>query len=198
MLAAPKKGCRSCSVGVTHLSARPCGWWVAIGQVECAGVIYWSVKMRHTGRVEPDGPVRIVMISRTEPREASVMASPTIFDVAVIGGGVSGAYSAWRLKQARPDLKIALFEYSNRIGGRLYTETLPGMPHVHAELGGMRYIPKKQALVDNLIEFLELPTVAFPMGDPKPVGAANNLYYLRQKPIRLSNLTRPGEDSLAT
>ena len=154
------------------------------------------------GRVEPDGPVKIggpripvgiVRLLQTEPWEASVMASPRILDVAVIGGGVSGAYSAWRLKQARPDLKIGLFEYSDRIGGRLYTETLPGMPHVHAELGGMRFIPKTQLLVDNLIGFLELPTVPFPMGDPKPVGAANNLYYLRQKPIRSSNLTRPGE-----
>ena len=48
-------------------------------------------------------------------------------DIAVVGGGVSGAYSAWRLQQAFPKKKIALFEYSDRIGGRLYTVTLSGL-----------------------------------------------------------------------
>ena len=59
-------------------------------------------------------------------------------DIAVVGGGVSGAYCAWRLQQEDSDARIALFEYSDRIGGRLYTVTLPGLPHVKAEVGGMR------------------------------------------------------------
>jgi hypothetical protein len=125
-----------------------------------------------------------------------------ILDVAVVGGGVAGAYAAWRLKMERPDLEIGLFEYSHRIGGRLYSRTLPGMPHVYAELGGMRYIPSSQALVTNLVDVLELPSVEFLMGDPnpppgqpggKPVGSDNNIYYLRQKFIRARDLTRPGE-----
>ena len=45
-------------------------------------------------------------------------------DYAIIGGGVSGAYSAWRLKQAMPAARVALFEYSNRIGGKLFSRTL--------------------------------------------------------------------------
>ena len=126
----------------------------------------------------------------------------TVLDVAVVGGGVSGAYTCWRLKADDPELNVGLFEYSHRIGGRLYTQTLPGMPHVHAELGGMRYIPRDHVLVARLVESLGLPTVEFPMGDTrppaddpagKPVGADNNLYYLRQKLIRLRDLTRPGE-----
>src|SRR5262245_39408625 len=71
--------------------------------------------------------------------------------VAVVGGGVSGAYCAWRL--AQPDAaastilrasgvteapKMALFEASDRIGGRLWSFEPPGMPHLRAELGGMR------------------------------------------------------------
>ena len=58
-------------------------------------------------------------------------------DVAIVSGGVSGAYCAWRLQQhLGADASVALFEYSGRVGGRLFTVTLPGMPHVHAELGG--------------------------------------------------------------
>lgn len=68
-------------------------------------------------------------------------------DVAVVGAGCAGVYSAWRLKQKYPKQRIALFEYSNRIGGRLYSLPLPGMPHVNAELGGMRYIPDTQTFV---------------------------------------------------
>ena len=61
-------------------------------------------------------------------------------DVAVIGGGVSGAYCAWRL--TRPDAagsailrasgvagapRVGLFEVSERIGGRLWSFVPPGM-----------------------------------------------------------------------
>ncbi|KAK6026927.1 Cys/Met metabolism PLP-dependent enzyme [Ostertagia ostertagi] len=90
-------------------------------------------------------------------------------DVAVIGGGCSGAYSAWRLQQAYgKEQSIALFEYSDRIGGRLYTVTMPGLPNVKAEVGGMRYIPTEHKLVADLITHLGLETKDFPMGAPEP------------------------------
>ncbi|MBC7213419.1 MAG: NAD(P)-binding protein, partial [Pseudomonas sp.] len=48
------------------------------------------------------------------------MSQPQPLDVAIIGGGVSGTYSAWRLQQAHGDSqRIQLFEYGDRIGGRL-------------------------------------------------------------------------------
>ena len=102
-----------------------------------------------------------------------------LIDYAIIGGGVSGAFSAWRLKQARPDARIALYEYGNRIGGKLFSRTLPGMPNVVAELGGMRYIPDAQPLVTHLIEDLRLPTKPFPMGSPD-TGAEKNFCYFRR------------------
>ena len=90
-------------------------------------------------------------------------------DVAVVGGGVSGCYSAWRLQQEKgAHAKIGLFEYSDRIGGRLYTVTLPGIPHVKAEVGGMRYIPDQHIMVASLVDHLQLPTSDFPMGAPPP------------------------------
>src|SRR5579871_88831 len=110
-------------------------------------------------------------------------------DVAIVGGGVSGAYSAWRLQQAiGATAGIGLFEYSDRIGGRLYTITLPGLPHVKAEVGGMRYIPSQHIMVASLVEHLKLPTANFPMGAPAPVGSNCNLFYLRGKHLRLHEL----------
>jgi len=112
-------------------------------------------------------------------------------DIAVVGAGVSGAYSAWRLKQKYPKKRIALFEYSNRVGGRLYSAQLPGMPNVNAELGGMRYIPDSQTFVRELIENMGLPTRDFPMGAPDDPGGMNNLMYLRRRMMRARDLTNP-------
>ncbi|GAB3041805.1 flavin monoamine oxidase family protein [Spirosoma pulveris] len=115
-------------------------------------------------------------------------------DIAVVGGGVSGAYSAWRLQQDKgADQRIGLFEYSNRIGGRLFTVTLPGLPHVKAEVGGMRYIPDQHIMVARLVDQLELQTKDFPMGAPDPVGANCNLFYLRGKHLRLNELADPAK-----
>ncbi|MGI8551695.1 MAG: flavin monoamine oxidase family protein [Dehalococcoidia bacterium] len=114
-------------------------------------------------------------------------------DIAVVGAGVAGAYTAWRLKQSRPELKVALFESSDRVGGRLYTRTLPGMPHLHAELGGMRFVPAYQQLVAGLIEYFGLPTRDFPMGAPEPVGDSNNILYLRRHLLRTRDLVEPAK-----
>jgi cation diffusion facilitator CzcD-associated flavoprotein CzcO len=40
-------------------------------------------------------------------------------DIAIIGAGISGVYSAWKLKQKYPSKKIVVFEASKRVGGRL-------------------------------------------------------------------------------
>ncbi|MDK9763314.1 FAD-dependent oxidoreductase [Vibrio sp. D420a] len=117
-------------------------------------------------------------------------------DIAIVGGGVSGVYSAWRLQQTYGNTKkIELFEYSNRIGGRLYSRTLPGLPNVVAELGGMRFIPEDHIMVSTLVDELKLETKDFPMGSKLPLypsdkassveaGSENNLFYLRGQYFR--------------
>ncbi|MCA9719681.1 MAG: FAD-dependent oxidoreductase, partial [Myxococcales bacterium] len=124
-------------------------------------------------------------------------------DVAVIGAGVSGLYTAWRLLQADPARTVAVFEMSERIGGRLFSRALPGMPHVHAELGGMRYLPNQQPLVHGVVEELGLATRPFLVGDPRPhdgrpgsppAGARNNLLYLRRRLMRSHELARAAGD----
>src|SRR5215210_2695388 len=115
-------------------------------------------------------------------------------DVAVVGAGVSGSYCAWRLQeQLGAHATVALFEYSGRVGGRLFTVTLPGMPNVHAELGGMRYIPTSHIMVASLVEHLKLPTKEFPMGGPPPLGSNCNLFYLRGHHLRLHELADPAK-----
>ncbi|GAA1273701.1 MULTISPECIES: NAD(P)-binding protein [Streptomyces] len=91
-----------------------------------------------------------------------------MLDVAVIGAGVSGAYAAWRLlgpeakhgpvlKELRRrrvgPLTVGLFEGGERVGGRLFSVTPPGMPHLHADLGGMRYL-NNQPVIADLVDHL--------------------------------------------
>lgn len=113
-----------------------------------------------------------------------------VLDVAIVGGGVSGVYSAWRVlssagaEGAAPP-RVAVFESSSRVGGRLLSVTPPGMPHVRCELGGMRYESIHtyvRALVENE---LDLATVPLPADEPE------NIAYLRGRRLRQRDLTNP-------
>ena len=118
------------------------------------------------------------------------MADETI-DIAIVGGGVSGVYSAWRLKQADPNRKIVVFEGSGQIGGRLLSVRPPDIPNMVAELGGMRILPAVQPRITRLIDVLnqELSTGTgqqirlydFPVDEPQ------NIAYLRGVYLRLSD-----------
>ncbi len=109
----------------------------------------------------------------------------TDLDVAVVGAGIAGVYCAWRLKQAHSDWKIALFESSGRVGGRLLTVTPPGMDHVRCELGGMRFT-NNQPLIQHLVENeLQLKTRVMDVDRPE------NFAYFRGKPLRLADLNQP-------
>jgi monoamine oxidase len=86
----------------------------------------------------------------------STSSTSAPLDVAIVGGGVSGLYTAWRLlvdgRDQRADaLTVALFEMSDRVGGRLLTWLPIGSEGgLRAELGGMRFF-KQQELVWNLL-----------------------------------------------
>ncbi|MBV8278679.1 MAG: FAD-dependent oxidoreductase, partial [Verrucomicrobia bacterium] len=122
------------------------------------------------------------------------------YDVAIVGGGVSGIYTGWRLldagfssdllkswASARGKLDICVFEGSERIGGRLLSARPPGMPHVICEIGGMRYI-STQKLIRSLVENkLQLPRHDQFVDDP------NNLALLRGKHLRMRQLQDPSK-----
>ncbi|MBL8508984.1 MAG: NAD(P)-binding protein, partial [Chitinimonas sp.] len=118
------------------------------------------------------------------------MANETV-DIAIIGAGVSGVYSAWRLKQAHPGKKIVVFEGSDHVGGRLLSVQPPDIPNMVAELGGMRILPAVQPLITALIAELtqSLPPHEQIETYPFPVDQDQNLAYLRGVYLRLSDFT---------
>lgn len=118
------------------------------------------------------------------------MANENI-DIAIVGGGVSGVYSAWRLQQAHPQQKIVVFEGSAHIGGRLLSVRPPDITNMVAELGGMRILPAVQPLITKLIEVVNQqrpPTQQIDLY-PFPVDKPQNLAYLRGVYLRLADFT---------
>ncbi|MES2075739.1 MAG: FAD-dependent oxidoreductase [Pseudomonadota bacterium] len=100
-------------------------------------------------------------------------------DVAIVGAGISGIYSAYRLTTAgaKTGAQVQVFDMNTRIAGRLESVRLPGLPTVQGELGGMRYLTSQQ-IVTTLIEEVfadQMEAVEFPMGDP-----AKLFMYLRK------------------
>lgn len=105
-------------------------------------------------------------------------------EIAIVGAGVSGLYSGYRLLSgATSTLKgkdVQIFELSNRIGGRLESVELPGS-NIMGELGGMRYLTS-QKIVTALIEKVfasEMTPVDFQMGDESTL-----LMYLRKQRVK--------------
>jgi monoamine oxidase len=90
-------------------------------------------------------------------------------DVAIVGGGVAGVYAAWRLRREAPHLNVALFEMSNRIGGRLRSVSFPQAPHLFGDVGGMRFLDA-QKHVSGLVKHLQLARRPYPI-----VGPTNRL-----------------------
>src|SRR6202035_2216615 len=114
--------------------------------------------------------------------ESGQAASETDLDIAIIGAGPAGLYTAWRLLQhpAYASKRICLFDAADRVGGRVLSVTLPEVPYV-LELGAMRYIPD-QILIRSLVEKLQLETAEFSF---ETVG-----YRLRSRFITDSDLKR--------
>ena len=138
-----------------------------------------------------------------DARPEGVPEDAEIIDVAIVGGGPSGVYTAWRLQnfypygedQDLPDLfrkssdseskiSITLIEGSDRIGGRLESLVPPGMPHLRAEFGGMGF-STNHVRVAGLVNYLGLPTENFVTSTPE------SIYFLRNVFYRASQATDP-------
>ena len=121
-------------------------------------------------------PSALKSLGRSRARDDS-----DVLDVLVVGGGVSGCYTAWRLAKANPKARIEVFERSDRIGGRLWSVKPEGMTNQVAELGGMRIASNQYPLI-NLVSELGLKT------DPYPATQPQDIYFLRGIRSRASEL----------
>ena len=110
-----------------------------------------------------------------------------IQDVIIVGGGPSGTYLAYRLRQnnSLTDKKILLLEANDRIGGRLHSVRIPGIDYYVAEVGGMRYIPDAQPLIAQVINDLGIPTKVFEMDEENE----DRPYLLRDVFVQQKDLT---------
>lgn len=118
--------------------------------------------------------------------------SDQILDVAIIGAGAAGTYTAWRLAND-PKYKtqrISVFDFLKiegkaHVGGRLWSKHLPGLGYTRkAELGGMRFLTT-QPIVTNLINHLGMKTVPF------VVNSNHNLFDLRASVFRYNEVRDP-------
>ena len=58
--------------------------------------------------------------------------------VGIVGGGISGLYSALLLQHYVPNVNVKIFEANNRVGGRIYTYKFSDEPYQYCEAGAMR------------------------------------------------------------
>lgn len=127
----------------------------------------------------------IFLFSTSYPQETQDSEKIEV-DIAIIGCGVSGTYCAAKISQKYPEKKIVLYDVSDRIGGRLLSIRLPGMPHVPVELGGMRFSASHHR-VHNLVNHLNLPTHSFSQNKNE------GLFYLRGAHLNEKDLTDPNK-----
>jgi monoamine oxidase len=120
-------------------------------------------------------------------------------DIAVVGAGVAGTYCGWRLQTAQAGRNAVLFEMSGRIGGRLLSVEVEGLPDVPGELGGMRFLTL-QRMVSSLTEHLGLATSEFPMGGPQNIATLRGMRLRNADfahPDRVPYKLLPGEQGLS-
>ena len=73
----------------------------------------------------------------------------------IVGGGLTGLYSAILLQHHIPGVKVKIYEANSRVGGSVYTYRFSPEPHQYFETGAMR-IPDVEshqpvfALIDYL------------------------------------------------
>ena len=86
--------------------------------------------------------------------------SSELYDVIIVGAGVSGATAAYTLKKKCPNLKLLVVEAKGRTGGRTETIQLncsqPGKK-VTLDAGG-QWVTDTQEIITELINELDIKT----------------------------------------
>ncbi|MEM6661837.1 MAG: FAD-dependent oxidoreductase [Pseudomonadota bacterium] len=99
------------------------------------------------------------------------------YDVAIVGSGVSGAYTAYRLMRSWQDspklralvesrggdsLRVGVFDTLDRVGGRLWSYSFPEAPDLIAELGGQGFTALMRNVHGLATKELDLDVVPSP------------------------------------
>jgi glycine/D-amino acid oxidase-like deaminating enzyme len=102
--------------------------------------------------------------STSLPARRSITSSNS-FDIAIIGAGFSGLWSAYHLKQLQPSLRIAIFEQnyvgfgaSGRNGGWASAEYPTSNSRVIKEHGNTSFRDLRKALIDSIDEIGQIST----------------------------------------
>ena len=70
-----------------------------------------------------------------------------IYDIIILGGGIAGLYTAYKLNKCSPHLKILLLEKENYLGGRVFTVHQGDM---NVEAGAGRFADNHKYLMELL------------------------------------------------
>lgn len=107
------------------------------------------------------------------------------YDVAIIGGGVSGLFTGYRLIHHNPSLKIAVIDSSSHVGGRLVSIPAPETgDRIITEFGGMRF-PSTFPYTNKIVKEMGLEKIKF------PVDSDINPFYVRGRNGMLRTLKTP-------
>ncbi|MCH9757362.1 MAG: FAD-dependent oxidoreductase [Gammaproteobacteria bacterium] len=86
------------------------------------------------------------------------------YDTVIVGGGISGLYSAYRLKKHNPKKSIALFETLPMLGGRIQTGSFADGFFLPA-YGALRIEPDYQTETHQFIQDLQIPIKPIEQGE---------------------------------
>ncbi|XP_034325256.2 achacin [Magallana gigas] len=108
-------------------------------------------------------------------------------DITIIGAGIGGSYTGWRLRNK--GLKIGIYEYSDRVGGRMFSKSFPDAPDLPVDFGAMRLRPKDHVRMIKAGRELGLTFVPFPEGGGRI--PERTLLYMRNTHLRIFELGGP-------
>ena len=129
----------------------------------------------------------------------------------IVGGGAAGLYTAYRIlkDKAQPGDTVAVYEWADRVGGRIYTYTFPddvATDGLYCEVGGMRFavdqnfpggpIVEGHVLVQNMILEMGLQNLVVPFLESAVQSGVPNsgrMYYLRGKNFYEESLNNPSQ-----
>jgi monoamine oxidase len=101
--------------------------------------------------------------------------------IAIIGGGVSGLYTAWKLvfEKNLTDVDIHIYEATQKCSGRIYTAWIHN--NFPIELGAARYSKYVHPVLNSLVEKFQFPTM--------PYKFADRFWHLRGKKLSLQDIS---------